>query len=240
MFGFFGNYGVPGVPMVPASMPGEIAPVPLEQPKQLFRFGEQSIWSTQIHQQNTALANGTFRLFSTPIGQQGQGAATQLSIGETNLKEGGRVPNGVAYDVFGISCHLMLQANASDAGTFNSAFDTAADTAQLLNVIQNGVLTWDFVQTQIDISQVYLVGSGGGVFGGIATADTGTPNTAGSLGNGPGSVWMYRKNPVALPGSATFAILLRYGNRAAAVTAGTTLGVKVTLLGYYKQVIEIG
>ena len=50
---------------------------------------------------------------------------------------------------------------------------------------------------------------------------------------------MYRKHPVALPGSTTFAILLRYGSRAAVVGANSQV-VRVVLFGYYKNVIEIG
>jgi hypothetical protein len=51
---------------------------------------------------------------------------------------------------------------------------------------------------------------------------------------------MYRKHPVALPGTTTFAIVLRYGSRAAAIGANGSCAVRVTLLGYYKNVIEIG
>jgi len=71
-----------------------IPPVPLEMPKSLFRFGETSIWSTYNFNGATAVANSQFRLFTTPIGQTGQGFTNSLSIAETNLKEGGRVPSG--------------------------------------------------------------------------------------------------------------------------------------------------
>jgi hypothetical protein len=50
---------------------------------------------------------------------------------------------------------------------------------------------------------------------------------------------LYRKHPVALPGNSTFSILLRYGSRASAVGASDFF-VKVVLMGYYKNVIEIG
>jgi hypothetical protein len=60
------------------------------------------------------------------------------------------------------------------------------------------------------------------------------------MNNGNGGVWMYRKHPVALPGTTTFAIVLRYGSRAAVVGANGSCAVRVTLLGYYKNVIEIG
>jgi hypothetical protein len=49
---------------------------------------------------------------------------------------------------------------------------------------------------------------------------------------------MYRKHPVALPGNSTFAILLRFGSRAANLV--NIMAVRITLMGYYKNVIEIG
>ena len=51
---------------------------------------------------------------------------------------------------------------------------------------------------------------------------------------------MYRKNPVALPGSSTFSVELNFGSRTAALPANVGIAVRVVLLGYYKSVIEIG
>lgn len=71
-----------------------VPPVPMDLPKSLFRFGETSIWSTFNFPGATAIANTQTRLFTTPRGQTGQGFANALTIAETNLKEGGRVPSG--------------------------------------------------------------------------------------------------------------------------------------------------
>ena len=60
------------------------------------------------------------------------------------------------------------------------------------------------------------------------------------MNNGNGGIWMYRKHPVALPGNTTFAILIQFGSRAAAIPAGFGVAVRVVCLGYYKSVIEIG
>jgi hypothetical protein len=233
----FGAFGAPLVSPDAGPIPG----VPMEQPKNLFRFGEQTIWSTQFHTGGANLASGTFRLFTTPLGQVGQGFANALSIGETNLKEGGRVPSGVAYDVFGVSAQVESSTAATDAaGTLSNPIVAPAVVGDLINVIQNGVLSWDFTQTQVDICPVTLAGAGGGAFGAVATADTGTPITTGHMNNGNGGIWMYRKHPVALPGNSTFAIVLRYGSRAALVSPANALAIRVVLLGYYKNVIEIG
>jgi hypothetical protein len=217
-------------------MPG----VPLQQPQNLFRFGEITIWSSQMHQAGASLASGTFRLFSTPIGNQGQGFVNALSITETNLKEGGRVPSGVAYDVFGVATQILDSTSTADSGTLNNPIVAPGIVSDLLNVVNNGILSWDFTQTQVDICPVMLAGAGGGAFGAVATADTGTPVTTGTLQNGNGGVWMYRKHPVALPGNSTFAIVLRYGSRAGVVSAANSLVVRVVLMGYYKNIIEIG
>lgn len=231
-------YGVPAIASVSPGA-GPIPRVPMQEPTNLFRFGEQTIWSTQLYQTG-AVANTTNRIFSTPLGQTGQGFARALTIGETNLKEGGRVPAGVAYDVFGIATEVALLSNANDAagGTFNQPIDTAADIAELLNIIHNVVLRWDFTQTQIDICPVLLAGAGGGAFGAVAQNAAGA--NSGQMNNGNGNIWMYQKHPVALPGQTTFAIQLAAGSRAAAVGANNAVGVRVVLLGYYKNVIEIG
>ena len=215
--------------------------VPFQQPKNLFRYGEQTLWSTQLHANTSALANGSFRLFTTPLGQVGQGFTNSLSIGETNLKEGGRIPSGIAYDVFGIACQIGVAESNESAGTnavLGDAINTSAEVDTLVNIQSNGVLSWDFTQTQVDIAPIELIGAGGGAFGSVSVTSN-SATTLGAMNNGAGSVFLYRKHPVALPGNSTFSILLRYGSRASAIGANDFF-VKVVLLGYYKNVIEIG
>ena len=245
-------YGVPGIPMLPPDGGASMA-FPLEQPKNLFRYGEQTIWSTQMFQGSAggavALANGTFRVFTTPLGQVGQGFGNALSIAETNLKEGGRIPSGVAYDVFGIACHIMTATAVADTGTLSPPLNgtvlgaTNSGTQLAVNITNNLVLTWDFTQTQVDVAPASLIGAGGGIFGCITVndGDAGALDARGAENNGNGSLWLYRKHPVALPGNSTFAMLLRFGSRVAPLAQSQfSAAVKVTLLGYYKNVIEIG
>jgi hypothetical protein len=156
-----------------------------------------------------------------------------MSIAETNLKEGGRVPSGVAYDVFGVATEISFGANAA------GPVDQPAVISDLINIQHNGVLSWDFTQTQVDICPVILAGAGGGAFGSVGRTNIGAPAAVGHMNNGNGSIWMYRKHPVALPGNSTFSIVLRYGSRAAPLP-NSAATVRVTLLGYYKNVIEIG
>jgi hypothetical protein len=215
--------------------------VPFEQPKSLFRFGEQSIWSSQLIVNGQSAANQNFRLFTTPMGQVGQGYTQQLTITETNLKEGGRVPSGLAYDVFGIAGQVMLMsANGDAAGVdYSEAIDTQAEIDQLLAIIQSGVLRWNFTQTTIDVCPLLLAGAGGGAFGAVAQNAAGA--NSGHMNNGNGQIWMYRKHPVALPGNTTFSVELVFGNRGPNIaTMARDAVARVVLLGYYKNIIEIG
>ena len=239
MAGYGNPYGVPGVALVQEGG-GQVPPVPFQTPQNIFRFGEQTLWSTLLLPGGAAIANGTNRIFSTPVGQVGQGFGQALSIAETNLKEGGRVPAGVAYDVFGVASEIVSANQAADTAgiTIGTATSSVALIADALNIQHNGVLSWDFTQTTVDICPIILAGAGGGLFG--ALASTLNNVNVGHLNNGNGHIWMYRKHPVALPGNSTFSIVIRFGSRAAAISNNNGATVRVTLLGYYKNVIEIG
>lgn len=234
-------YGGPGL-LVGDSAAAGVPPVPFEQPKNLFRYGEQSLWSSQRFAASASLANNQSRLFATPISQNGQGFSTSLTIAETNLKEGGRIPAGIAFDAYGISCGILLGTTSSGVLTIANPANTSEGVIDLVNVVNNGVLSWDFTQTAVDIAPISLIGAGGGVFGSVATATTAASTTinVGNMNNGAGSIWIYRKHPVALPGNSTFSILLRFGGNAAAVGSTFDLILKVALFGFYKNVIEIG
>lgn len=140
-----------------------------------------------MHVQGTVLANSSFRLFATPRGQVGQGFVNALTISETSLKEGGRVPSGVAYDVFAVACQFALTDGINDAGDIDVSLDTAAQINQLLSLQNNGVLSWDFTQTIVEICPVMLAGAGGGAFGAVGT---GNGVNVGSMNNGNGQVWI--------------------------------------------------
>ena len=222
--------------------------VPFEQPKNLYRYGEQTLWSTTFYAGNGAAAvnyaNSTRRLFTTPLGQVGQGFTNALTIAETSLKEGGKVPAGIAYDVFGIACQIGQTSAVDDSGVLGQGIATTDDIRVLNEFLTNGILSWDFTQTQVDIAPILLIGAGGGAFGSVSVTGNGAipnPSSTGSMNNGAGSVFLYRKHPVALPGNSTFSIILRLGSRMGALATGQNgFFAKVILMGYYKNVIEIG
>lgn len=230
----------PGIAVLGAGAGQPVPSVPFEQPKNLFRYGEQSLWSTYAFPSGgtVAIANGSYRLFSTALGASGQGF-TSMTIAETNLKEAGRIPAGIAFDAYGISCAIIQGTEGSTVSTLALPVNTNPLVTNLVNVINNGVLSWDFTQTQVDIAPIHLIGAGGGAFGAVSTADTTTPATTGHMNNGAGSIWLYRQHPVSLPGNSTFSILLRFGAYAAALD-NANVAIKVALFGFYKNIIEIG
>ena len=212
--------------------------VPFQQPKNLFRYGEISIWSTQLLTGGSTIANASFRLFSVPLSSAGQGFSQSLSIGETSQKEAGRVPSGLAFDIYGVSALVGKGSGADDtvaAFALNQPINTNALVTELLNIQQNAVLSWDFTQSVVDIAPLHLVGAGGGAFGSVSDAAA----VSGHMNNGAANIFLYRRHPVSLPGGTTFSILLRFGSRAAVVGANASF-VKVALFGFYKNVIEIG
>lgn len=233
-----GAYGSPGYPTQTGAGQPQVPRVGFQQNKSVFRYGETSIWSTLAYAGGVALANDqNGRAFSTALGQTGQGFSQALTLPETNLRVGGFVPDGQAFDVFGITALVMFSDAASaDTGDFDVAVNGATLVPALLNVLHNAVASWNFTQATIDIAPLHLIGAGGGAFGAIST----TQNAAdvGHMNNGAGSVWLYRKFPIALPGNVTFAILNRFGSRAGAVPTSNALGIKFALLGYYRNVVE--
>ena len=100
--------------------------VGFELPKNVFRFGEAPLWSSHYFSGGSAIANSNFRLFTAGRGMVAQGYTTALTIAETNLKEGGRIPAGVAFSCYGISAHVMFNSADADGATMNQSTDTDA------------------------------------------------------------------------------------------------------------------
>lgn len=225
------SYGIPAIPSLPVQGGGL---APMELPKRVIRIGEQALWSSFRYTNGQAVASTQNRLFAAPRGQVAQGFAAPLSIAETNLKEGGRVPGGYAYDVYAMACEAFYINNR------------AIVSADLGNVLHHSVLLWDFLQTQVEVAPVSLIGAAGGIFG--STADTGgVEGGAGgsriALNNGNGSLWVYRSHPVVLPANATFSILHVWGANGAVIDGGpgnSDMQVRVDLLGRFQTAIAIG
>ena len=243
-------YGIPALPTA-GLIPGGRAP--MELPKQVIRIGEQALWSSVNFSGQPAVAATSHRMFATQLGQQGAGFPGPLSISETNLKEGGRVPGGYAYDVYAVALHPNFygKAAAVNVGTV----DQPEMTYYNIKLLQaHGVLVWDFLQVQVEIAPIELIGGGGGVFGAVST--NAAAATRASLNSGSGQIWAYRQHPVILPSNATFSMLLNFGSGApaigqplavnqgggpgGAVLAACDLSVRCCLLGRFQSAIAIG
>lgn len=230
------SWGIPGSAFLPPPIPGQSIQAPMQVPKAIRRVGEQAFWSSFRYPATTGVATTTDRLFTTPQGQQGQGFGVALSIADTNLKEGGRIPAQFAFTVDGIACQAYYQDNSPVVHE------------DIANVQNQCVLRWDFIQTQFEIAPAILVGAGGGIFG--TTADTGAADGGNgsrtALNNGNGQLWVYRQMPVLLPSNSTFAIQLAWGSNATAIDGGSThalqtsLILRVSLLGRFQTAIAVG
>ncbi len=212
----------------------------LEQPNRLFRYGEQTLWSSQFLAGTSPVANQQFRLFTTPIGQVGQGFGLPLSRSETNLTVGGQLPQAQAFDVFGVALQIEHSSIPGDGGVggpaqLNAPADTAVEISDILTILNNVVVQWVFSQTFVDIAPAMLIGQGGGAFGAVAQNAAG--GNTGHMNNGNGACWLYRQYPVALPALVVFGLQLIFGSRAPAIGANG-IALRAVLLGYYKNLVE--
>lgn len=230
------GYGNPGSFVAP-TVPYD-GRVPMNIPKNVIRVNEQAVWSTRRYLNGANLANTNEAVFQVGIGSIGQGFAAQLTIAETSLNENSRISNARSFLADAIAIHLYYQGGQA-AGMF------PVSSADLLNYQAHCVPAWKFLQTTIEIGPGVLIGAGGGVYG--STADqAGAYGIGGSqvaLNNGTGNVWIYRKNPVMLPGGTNFNMVLFFGGDAQVVDGGSNasnLCVKVSLLGKYETAVPQG
>lgn len=211
---------------------GQMAPMFL--PTGVRRFYEGDLWSSYYFAQGAATANTTNDLYSTPRGQQGQGWPTPLSIAETNMREGGRIANGLAFTVRQLACELKYTNN------------WGLTRVDILNFQKNAVPVWSFLQSEVEVAPVALIGQGGGIFG--ATADTGAVEggAGGSrtiLNMGAGQTWIYHELPVLLPAGVSFNLVLKFGSGGIAIDGGlgtSNLMFRAHLLGVATSAIAPG
>lgn len=111
------------------------------------------LYSTQQFASSVEISHTSYRLFTTPLGAQGQGFERGCSINETNIREGGRTPGGIAVNVV----LLMVEI-------FGNSEDAAA-------IRKNGVLHFDFVQTRVDIAPLNVIILPGQTSGVLKLAD---------------------------------------------------------------------
>lgn len=229
------GFAVAGMGRTPAGIPPEGAM--LKQPDNVFRYGEQCLWSSQFLPGGASVANQQFRLFSGAIGNVAQGYTLPLSRAETNLTIAGQLPQSEAFDVFGVALQIMHSTATTDSGAvMNAPADSDAEISDILTILNNCVLQWVFTQTFVDIAPAMLVGQGGGAFGAVSTTQNDTDR--GHMNNGNGACWLYRQYPIALPALVVFGLQLVFGSRAPAIGTNA-IALRGVLLGYYKALLAV-
>jgi hypothetical protein len=231
------RFGSPGAFVAPGA--AYDARVPMTVPKNVIRINEQAIWSTRLYLNGAATAGGRLAVFQVGQGSIGQGFAAALSIAETSQTENSRISNARSFLVDAIAIHPYYLGGEDATAMF------AVSSADLLNYQANFVPAWGFLQTVIEIAPGVLIGAGGGVFG--STADTagayGASGSSVALNSGAGQCWIYRKNPVMLPGGTTFNLLYLVGDFGTVIDGGpnaSDLALKAMLLGKYETAVPQG
>lgn len=232
-------YGSPGAFVAPGAAYDQR--VPMQVPKNVIRINEQAIWSARRYANAAATAGTRDAVFQVGIGSTGQGFAAgyALTIAETSQTENARISNARSFLVDAIAIHPYYVDGTVPTEMFS------VSNGDLLNFQAHCVPAWAFLQTIIEIAPGVLVGAGGGVYG--STADTGANYGASgsqvALNNGAGQCWIYRKNPVMLPGGTTFNFAYLFGNLAVPVDGGSNLCalvLKTMLLGKYETAVPNG
>lgn len=247
-------YGAPGTfaPQLPA---GSAQPAAMDLQKILARVGEQCLWSTHGFIANgTNTWSGDHDVFTTALGNAGQGFTRSLDVAETNLREAGRIPNGLSFKVYGVGFHPYgLIKGGTAAGASGKALPISAID---LDAIQGyGILKWNFLTTEIDIGPLQVIGAAGGSFG--QSSDTGAAyggaGTAGAgsmvaLNHGGGAYWTYQIYPVQLQAGVTLRVRISFNRDAPVIDGGPVtnetsaydVATRVMLFGVYENAIAVG
>lgn len=169
-------------------------------------------WSTTRFRAGQPVDGVERTLFTIPRGQTGQGFDRPASLVETNLKESGRIPGGLAVAVYGV------------------VWDVIGTPADRENLLVHGALTWVFLNTHIDIAPMTLRWWTGGEL-----PDDGR----GGLNISSGYFEM-KDPPLQIPSNATFGILARFSPDAAPIGHGGDAFLRVTLVCAYQTTVEVG
>ncbi len=127
------------------ALPGKIGRAVRRQAEHVLETGNRFKRFDQIRQRhfwskyrftpdaNGFIASGDFDIFQTPIGQAGQGFATQLTLLETNWPSANRVPDNQNFEIteLGVQAQVVNTAGAVIAAGYNS---------QVYHMLENEIL----------------------------------------------------------------------------------------------------
>lgn len=205
----------------------------LRLPTEITRYYEGAMWSSYYFADAAVLAGTEQDLFSDKTGSSGGNFPNPLSIAETNMKESGRIANGLAFTVRQIALEPRYVDNYPMV------------RAEIANIQKNCIIQWFFLNSFIDVAPGNLIGQGGGIFG--STSDTGAADGLGGsrvvLNNGAGQTWIYHELPVLLPAGQSFTVKYKWGTGATVVDGGannSALALRTSLIGIATSAIAEG
>jgi len=198
-------------------------PPPMKENEGLYpdlkKGGNLRAWSTfRLGEECSYLSNACFRLFSTPLGQVGQGKVSAMDCGDTNMRESGMLPGGFPVLLTGLIVELVGFTD---------------EQAALMQ--EHGMLSFDLTQTQLDLTAL----------GALSWAPdkrvgwldlVSEPEAEIPTAQGP---WRVDGAGIFVPRRGSFSVLLRFGELPA--STGSLRGrVRITLVGTLQGGIEIG
>lgn len=155
----------------------------LRLPTEVKRYYEGPLWSTArlipgLVSPKVIQGSGLYaKLFAEPIGSSGNGFAKPLTSQETNMEEPGRIASGLAFTVYAVEWEVYYK-----------------DALDLREVCRGVLLTWYFLNTEIEIGML------GQAFG---AQDVST--TVKGLHRG---IFHYEELPMLLPANTQFSVRL--------------------------------
>lgn len=183
------------------------------QQTSLVRTGSSVLYSTVQLNTTDSLANASRQFFSYGQGTVAPGMTTTSGICETNLTQAGTVgdsafvANGLAIQYYYPGSKVSLSA------------------ADLHNVMDTGIVSWQFAQTKIELCPAIMAQSAGGIYGTGGTVGA----VASELNNGAGG--HFRFADVTLYPNASFSLLVNWGVSAIAPSAAILM--RAVLLGRF-------
>jgi hypothetical protein len=118
-----------------------------------IRCAEIALWSTAHLYAGTDLAGQTYTLFMQPVGETDAHGRT-LEMADTNVKEAGRVPAGIRFDVMRADWKIIPEEGDTEMEQLANAFGVS----MVDQIRDQGVLEWDFLQTRIALGPLWLGG----------------------------------------------------------------------------------
>lgn len=174
--------------MTPAKLVARLQQVSKTQEK-IKRVEQDQLYSCYLMPATAAI--GTYDLFVTQVGQIGQGFATNLTRLETNVENGGRVPDQYGYAIHSIGCFW-------DPFVFQDEPDAFAEVGHRVAV------SYSFGEKEKQLGPAVMYPGGGGIQGFSTVTDIGI------CSNGsPGANNLYPlAEPIMLPPGTNFKFTL--------------------------------